>query len=133
MSTVTRKQAGTLPGERVVGYVRLGAGDPQRLPEPADEVKAFAEQRSLVLGTVFAERQCMAPALERPALRTIFDVVRYLRPSGLVILTTWNLSGGEVELTSLLRTLAGLNCRVFTTYPAKAAVAVGLVLPRGER
>jgi hypothetical protein len=43
-----------------------------------------------------------------------------------------HLSSSEVELTSLLRRLAGFNCRVFTTHASKAAVAVGLAQHRGE-
>jgi DNA invertase Pin-like site-specific DNA recombinase len=124
MITITSKQAVTVVGDQVVGYVRIGDDDPLRLEALADEIRAFAVQHALVLGTVFTERYGTRSALKRPALRTMLDVVRYLHPSGLVVPTTWHLSGIESELASLLRLLAELNCRVFTTQPGKAAVAV---------
>jgi hypothetical protein len=126
MTSVARKFTTTIPGERVVGYVRLGEGDPMRVVELAAEVRAFAERHSLIMSTVFMERDGLLPALKRPAFRALLDVVRYLGPSGLVIPTTWHLSSGESELTALLHRLAELNCRVFTTHTAKAAVAVSV-------
>jgi hypothetical protein len=105
----------TTPGQLVIGYARVGDGDPPRLSEGTEAIAAFARQHKLLLGTVFTDRDGRVPAMERPAFRALLDVVRYVPPSGLVLPTIWHLSNWENELNGLSQLFASLHCRIFTT------------------
>jgi hypothetical protein len=133
MITATKQKAVTSPGQLVLGYARVGDGNPLRLVEDTNALTDFTRRHGLMLGTVFIDRHGRMPAMERPAFRAMLDVVRYLPPGGLVVPNVWHLAQGEQELTRLLHTFAALRCRIFMTREAKPASLIRLRQPSSTR
>lgn len=58
------KQHITTQGQLVIGYARVGDGDPLRLTEGTNAIAAFARQHKLMLGTVFTTRATRRPSVQ---------------------------------------------------------------------
>lgn len=93
------------------GYVRVGDAPPERVPVQREALRDLAPGLGRLLDTVFTDYQ-VRPGTDRPAFRTLLNVVRQLRPYGVLVPSAWHLSPWPVERVGLLEQFGALGCSV---------------------
>lgn len=119
----------TTPFRLVYGYLYVGGGPPGDLPARRAALVTAARRLEFGLGTVFVD-YALRPAAERPGWRALLDVVRVLRPTGVLIPNDDHLSPWPPERAALLDEFRALACPVLAVGTAKTTV---LVAGRGVR
>jgi DNA invertase Pin-like site-specific DNA recombinase len=105
------------------GYICVGDSPAERVEKQRAALGDLASKFGLLLDTVFIDYQLRLVA-NRPAFRTLLDVVRQLRPYGVLVPSGWHLSARPVERVALLEQFASLGCSVLAAHQGKASVLV---------
>ncbi|MEV8440783.1 recombinase family protein [Actinosynnema sp. NPDC051121] len=105
------------------GYLRVGGGPVAAVAAQREELRTGAVALGLLFDTVFIDLSA-EPAMARPGLRALLDVVRAFRPYAVLVPSAWHLSNWPDERAQLLARFRRLGSHLIAVRQGRAVTLV---------
>lgn len=94
------------------GYVRKSEGTKVSIDQHKDRMAHFAAEHGFLLRQPIYVDRCFGPALERPALRALLDIVWELHIPSVILPSVWHFSQEAEEAAEVRQRLVVYGCQV---------------------